>query len=153
MAHVHLTCPPKDQELLWSLEVGLFFSPKNMKNGVCTMGLKKFWTSRLILLCHDFIDVMKGHLFWSQIRTKSKGQLDSEWIYEIIVCPKMQTKNYKDFCPTKQIRFEAKKSAYNHQKITKTKCYNPCLFGRAETLVIFGLHCWRNDDLINSFWV
>ena len=30
----------------------------------------------------------------------SKGQLNSEWIYEVIVSPKMPTKNYQDFCPT-----------------------------------------------------
>ena len=29
----------------------------------------------------------------------SKGQLNSEWIYEVIVSPKMTTKNLKDFCP------------------------------------------------------
>ena len=29
-----------------------------------------------------------------------KGQLNSEWIYVVIVSPKMPTKNYKDFCPT-----------------------------------------------------
>ena len=29
----------------------------------------------------------------------AKGQLNSEWIYEIIVSPKMPTKNFKDFCP------------------------------------------------------
>ena len=29
--------------------------------------------------------------------------------------------------------------------------YDPCLFGRAEILVILGLHFGRNDDLINSF--
>ena len=28
-----------------------------------------------------------------------KGKLNSEWIYEVIVTPKMQTKNYKDFYP------------------------------------------------------
>ena len=27
-----------------------------------------------------------------------KGQLNSEWIYEVIVSPKMPTKNLKDFC-------------------------------------------------------
>ena len=32
----------------------------------------------------------------------AKGQLNSEWIYEIIVSPKMQTKIYKDFCLTKK---------------------------------------------------
>ena len=34
-------------------------------------------------------------------RQANKGQLDSEWFYEVIVPPEMQTKNYKDFCPTK----------------------------------------------------
>ena len=29
--------------------------------------------------------------------------------------------------------------------------YDPCLFGRAEILVIFGLHFERNDDLENPF--
>ena len=48
-----------------------------------------------------------------------KGQLNSEWIYEVIISPKMQTKNYKDFCPTKKTRIVAKKTAYTHQKITK----------------------------------
>ena len=38
------------------------------------------------------------------VRTKmsahTKGQLNSEWIYEVIVSSKMPTKNYRDFCPT-----------------------------------------------------
>ena len=37
----------------------------------------------------------------------TKGQLNSKWIYEVIVSHKMQTKNYKDFCPTKQTRIVA----------------------------------------------
>ena len=41
--------------------------------------------------------------------TTTTGQLNSDWIYEVIVSPKMQTKNYKDFCPTKQTRIVAKK--------------------------------------------
>ena len=53
-------------------------------------------------------------------RTWAKGQLKSEWNYEVIISPKMQTKTYKDFCPTKQTRIVAKKkTAYTHQKITK----------------------------------
>ena len=28
----------------------------------------------------------------------TKGQLNSEWIYEVIVSPKMPTKNYRDIC-------------------------------------------------------
>ena len=30
---------------------------------------------------------------------QAKGQLISEWIYEVIISPKMPTKNFKDFCP------------------------------------------------------
>jgi hypothetical protein len=30
----------------------------------------------------------------------TKGQLNSERIYEVIVSPKMPTKNFLDFCPT-----------------------------------------------------
>ena len=58
-----------------------------------------------------------------------KGQLNSEWIYEVIVSPKMPTKNLKDFCP------------------------GSLLEGRAEILQIFGWHFGRNDDLLNSFWI
>ena len=32
-------------------------------------------------------------------------------------------------------------------------CYDPCLFGKAEIFVIFGLHFGRNYDLTNSFWI
>jgi hypothetical protein len=59
----------------------------------------------------------------------AKGQLNSEWIYEVIFSPKMLTKKYQDFCP------------------------GSLLEGRAEILVIFGWHFGRNDDLMNSFWI
>ena len=38
---------------------------------------------------------------WSTIGNKLfiKGQLNSEWIYEVIVSPKMPTKHFSDFCP------------------------------------------------------
>ena len=39
---------------------------------------------------------------WFQGKQKSnfyKGQLNSEWIHEVIVSPKMPTKNFPDFCP------------------------------------------------------
>ena len=65
----------------------------------------------------------------------------------------MPTKIFSDFCPTKQTRIVAKKAACTHKKITKIKCYDPCLYGRADILAIFGLHFWRNNDLINSFWI
>ena len=61
------------------------------------------------------------------IREVPKGQLNSERIYEVIVSPKMPTKNLRDFCP------------------------GSLLEGRAEILQIFGWHFGRNDDLINSF--
>ena len=34
------------------------------------------------------------------VNSPVKGQLNSGWIYEVIVSPKMLTKNFKDFCPT-----------------------------------------------------
>ena len=59
----------------------------------------------------------------------SKGQLNSEWIYKVIVSPKMPTKIFLDFC---------------HGSLLK---------GRAEIWKNFGWHFGRNDDLINSFWI
>ena len=63
----------------------------------------------------------------------------------------MPNKNFKDFCPTKQTRIEAKKNSLNSPKTDQKKCYDPCLFGRAEILKKFGWEFGRNDDLINSF--
>ena len=75
-----------------------------------------------------------------------KGQLNSESIPEVILSPKMQIKNYKDFCPTKQTRIVA---LFVGDFLVSVG-YDPCLFGRADILVIFGLHFGRNDDFINS---
>jgi hypothetical protein len=97
-----------------------------------------------------------------------KGQLNSELIYEVIVSPKMPTKNYKDFFPTKQTRIVAKKTAYNHQKITKKKCYNPCLeisiaqiylltgvgkytfVCKEEVLTLKAMYFWKKEIYHNS---
>ena len=38
----------------------------------------------------------------------TKGQLDSEWIYEVIVSPKMPTKNYLGFYPGSLLEGKAK---------------------------------------------
>ena len=38
----------------------------------------------------------------NQFTLRPKGQLNQEWTYDVILSPKMQTKKYKDFCPTKQ---------------------------------------------------
>ena len=63
----------------------------------------------------------------------------------------MQTKNYKDFCPTIQTRFVAPFFGGFLMSAGSFFGYNPCLFGRAEILVISGLRFGRNEDLINSF--
>ena len=69
-----------------------------------------------------------------------KGQLNSEWIYEVIVSHKMPTKNYKNFCPTKQTRIVAKKTAYNHQKITKKSAMIlVCLVGQKYLKFMVGI--------------
>ena len=60
---------------------------------------------------------------------KIKGQLNSEWIYEVIVSPKMPTKKFPDICP------------------------GSLLDGRTDFWKIFGCHFGKNDDLIDSFWI
>jgi hypothetical protein len=46
------------------------------------------------LLCSSISLVVNNHF------KLGKGQLNSEWIYVVIVSPKIPTKNYRDFCPT-----------------------------------------------------
>ena len=53
-------------------------------------------------------EIIGNHLFLK----KMFPDLNSELIYEVIISPKMQTS--KDFCPTKQTRNVAKKTAYTH---------------------------------------
>ena len=45
-------------------------------------------------------NLLKGIEYKTVKRKGFKGQLDSEWIYEVIVSPIMPTKNFKYFCPT-----------------------------------------------------
>ena len=68
-------------------------------------------------------------VFWRKYKQVTKGQLNSEWIYEVIVSSKIPTKNYRDSCP------------------------GSLLEGRAKIRVIFGWDFGRNDDLIDSFWI
>ena len=65
----------------------------------------------------------------------------------------MQTQNYKDFYPTKQTRIVALFFGDFLVSVGGFFDYDPCLFGRAEILVILGLHFGRNNDIINSFWI
>jgi hypothetical protein len=90
----------------------------------------------------NFIDLT------TQITLLIKGQLNSEWIYEVIVSRKMPTKIFKDFCPTKQTKIMALFFGEFLVSLRSFFGFDPCLFGRAEILKIFG-----NDDLINSFWI
>ena len=76
-----------------------------------------------------YIPSITNNLKISQTYLLTKGQLNPIWIYEVIISPKIPTKNYRDFCP------------------------GSLLEGRAEICVIFGWDFGRNDDLINSFWI
>ena len=66
-----------------------------------------------------------------------KGQLNSEWIYEVIVSPTIQTQNYKDFCPTIQTRIVALFFLGDFLGECRQFFY-PCFFGRVEIFVILG---------------
>ena len=59
------------------------------------------------------LDVYKTQIFTKLLQTRKiekmpiciniaaiKGQLNSEWIYEVIVSTKMSKKMFPDFCPT-----------------------------------------------------
>ena len=64
----------------------------------------------------------------------------------------MQTKDYKDFCRTIHTNKDCSTLFGDFLVIVGIFfAYGPCLFGRAEILVILGLHFGRNDDLIYSF--
>ena len=83
-------------------------------------------TLKLQIKASNFISVSTLLCYLCHI---GKGQLNSEWIYEVIVSPKTTNKYFKDFCP------------------------GSLLEGRAEILKIFGWNFGRNDDIINSFWI
>ena len=63
----------------------------------------------------------------------------------------MQTKNYKNFCPTIQTRTVALFFDDFLVSVGTFFGYDPWFFGGAEILVILDFHFGRNDDLINSF--
>ena len=77
----------------------------------------------------------------------TQDQLNSELIYEVIVSPKMQTKNYiQGFLP-----YQTRIVTLFLVSLGSFFGYDPCLFGRAEIFVIFGLYFGKNDEFINSF--
>ena len=77
----------------------------------------------------------------------------------------MQTKNYKNLINVAGVPKKKKLLPYHTNKDCSTFFgdvlvsvgsffgYDPCLFGRADILVILGLHFGRNYDLINSFCI
>ena len=108
------------------------FRQENLTNFLTTLGLCFKWLSLALFItfffynCHVDSGLVSYHkvlfftIWYAAIRTlvkgllansneDTKGQLNSEWIYEVIISPKMLIKNYKDFCPTKQTRIVAKK--------------------------------------------
>ena len=86
----------------------------------CSTLLRKISSNHLWILQ----GISKQNIF---LYPSFKGQSNSEWIYEVIVSPKMPTKNLEDFC------------------------FKSLLEGKAEILQIFDWHYGRNGDLINSF--
>ena len=54
------------------------------------------------IICLNYVYVQSSYqnTFSYYITTLLKGQSNSEWIHEVIVSPKMPTKNHKDVCPT-----------------------------------------------------
>ena len=53
-------------------------------------------------------------------RAVAKGRLNSEWIYEVNISPKMKTKNYvQGFLPYQTNKDRRQKTAYTYPKITK----------------------------------
>ena len=121
---------------------GMLIQPRKS----CRLSILEWLCGHKLLYLHSFQFHVSTIILKMWI---GKGQLNSEWIYEFIISPKMQTKNYKDFCPTIQTRI----IALFLVSVCSFFGYDPCLFGRAEILVILGLHFGRNDDLINSFWI
>ena len=61
---------------------------------------------------------------------------------------------FREFLPYQTNKHRSQKKLPTlTKKSPPKKCCDPCLFGKAEILVIFGLHFGRNNDLINSFWI
>ena len=109
------------QNQIWNINLFLY-----KIFGYCYIiwGLPKYSYPKRILIEHRRIllgsfNDLRGWGLINDLKL-NKGQLNSAWIYEVIVSPKLQTKNYKDFCTTKQTRIVAKNTAaYAQQKITK----------------------------------
>ena len=90
---------------------------------------------------------------WEKNTICTIGQLISEWSYEFIISPKMQTKNCKDFCPTIQTRIVALFWWFFGERRQFFWLRSLFVWKGRKILVIFGLHFGRNDDHINSKFI
>ena len=125
---------------------GMLIQPRKS----CRLSILEWLYGHKLLYLHSF----RFHVLTIILKMWiGKGQLNSEWIYEFIISPKMQTKNYKDFCPTIQTRIIALFLVIFWWVYAVCFGYDPCLVGRAEILTIFGWHFGRNDNIINSVWI
>ena len=85
-------------------------------NWLCASVRKFCWA--MVLGCTRLIEC-SGYFFLVQltlctlynltknttVNVPTKGLLNSEWIYEVIVSPKMPTKHLKDFCPWSLLKY------------------------------------------------
>ena len=83
---------------------------KRQKNNLLTFFKRNMlcytreWEKKVIEPCrilHPTVSVNDLHLTDSDTTSLAKGQVKSEWIYEIVHFPNYQLKNLKDFCPEK----------------------------------------------------
>ena len=87
--------------------------------GPGSLGRLEQESGRWAVVTNSRIDYFYGHCYCKIDGCPgAKGQLNSEWIYEVIVSSKIPNKIFPGFCPTEQTRIIAKENAYTHQKIT-----------------------------------
>ena len=84
-------------------ELNLDFKAKNSNNSDHSRDVKSGLKTKVEL--DPFGALIKDSTFAGKVPDLYffiiyKGQLNSERIYEVIVSPKIPTKNYRDFCPT-----------------------------------------------------
>ena len=85
-------------------ELETVFSATFKKKSLAALSLLTIWILEFAIVWNFYVNSL---FLGCLLNGPFKGQLNSEQIYEVIVSPKMQTKNYKDFCPTKQKRIVA----------------------------------------------
>ena len=103
-----------------------------------SLGTKRNFDCRLCVCPPTSCSVFFGwdglETIWSIVVFFGKGQLNSEQIYEVIVSPKILTKKY--FCLTKTNKDRSTFLGDFLVSLGRFFGYDPCLFGRAEILVI-----------------